>query len=81
LRSSRSPPPRSFSRRPRPRLTRHERSATSCGPAPYVAQPGEHKHGYDKRGLALLLEQGADGADRLVTRDLRDSSQGHDAIP
>lgn len=45
-----------------------------------VAQKSELKYGYDKRGLALLIEQGYDGASWLVTRELAYSTQGHDAI-
>jgi hypothetical protein len=46
----------------------------------HVAQKDELKYGYEKRGLTLLLQQGEDGADWLVSRDLAYSGRGDDAV-
>ena len=44
-----------------------------------LAQPGERKYGYDKRGTAILLLKAESGKNWLVTRDLN-SSTGRDKI-
>lgn len=46
----------------------------------HVAQTSELKYGYDKRGLTLVLANGEDGKDWLVSRDLAYAGDGRDAV-
>ena len=45
-----------------------------------TAAANERKYGYDKKGTVILLQQGEDGKDWLVTRELVGTTDGRDRI-